>query len=78
MVIDTPTKLLSYLLKEDESNDQEEWHQYSKAPDHVAKERRHFYILIFTDRAHHEVWRITNVSVCPHENGTCGNGQQGR
>src|SRR5436190_243098 len=55
--------------EEQDCQQPEERHEDEAGPRHVAEEARHPDAPLLTDRLDHEVRRIADVAVRPHENG---------
>lgn len=62
--------------KENKHIDNKYRDQTTDRPSHISKERRHFNIIFLSNRAHHKVWRITNIRIGAHEYCTTGNRHQ--
>ena len=54
----------------DESHDDEQGHQNRPRPQQIAKEAGHLDATVFRNGFHHQVWRVTDVAVGPHEHRT--------
>ena len=71
------SRIFQRLDKEQPGQQPKQGHQNAYRPRHIAKEAGHAHAIAFCNGAHHEVGRVTNVTVCAHEHCTRRYGGQG-